>query len=231
MAAVFPPKLIRVGFNANAPASWRNGYDPLVTDGPPNGTQRSQIADIVLFFDQKVTVTGQGIILELLRPNVYYDGVWQPGGYGAVPSYTISTPLSGPNTDYMQIVGAFGAPGGRERADGVVVLRDGVYVVRVDPNSVVAQAVPHTPALPDRHAFGTLFGDTSGEEPTPSGGSNSMILVVNTGDNLTFRNVLNHPGSYRPDLDYDGDGVINTGDNFEFRSRFNKQLVWEDSSQ
>ncbi len=228
MAAIFPPRVIAIGFNANAGPTW-GGYDPLVNGGPPGGGQRSQITDVALFFDQKVNVAGQGIVLELVRPNVFFDGVWYPGGLGAIPSYTISTPLSGPNTDYLQIVGSFAGSNGHTRHDNLVALIDGAYRVRLT-NGVTSKDTG-VPAFPYRHAFGTLFGDTTGEEPTPGGGSTSMMLSVSTGDNFSFRGALNHPDGYRPDLDYEGDGVINTGDNLEFRSRFNKQLVWDDSSE
>jgi hypothetical protein len=50
--------------------------------------------------------------------------------------------------------------------------------------------------------------------------------VIDTGDNLTFRNAFNEEENYQAALDVDGDGSVNSGDNLAFRTRFNKTLSW-----
>ena len=56
----------------------------------------------------------------------------------------------------------------------------------------------------------------------------SFEAIVNTADNLAFRQAFNKPAGsgYQPFLDFNGDGIINTADNLQFRSRFNKSLTW-----
>jgi hypothetical protein len=44
---------------------------------------------------------------------------------------------------------------------------------------------------------------------------------IDSRDNLAFRTTLNNPLAYNAALDNNGDGVINTGDNLQFRNRFN----------
>jgi hypothetical protein len=55
-----------------------------------------------------------------------------------------------------------------------------------------------------------------------------FAAILNTADNLAFRNAFNKPAGdgYQAFLDFNGDGVINSGDNLQFRTRFNKSLTW-----
>ena len=53
-----------------------------------------------------------------------------------------------------------------------------------------------------------------------------LFAVVNTADNLTFRNSFNNASSYMAAVDFQGDGAIVTDDNLQFRGRFNKVLSW-----
>ena len=45
-------------------------------------------------------------------------------------------------------------------------------------------------------------------------------------DNLAMVTTFNRPAAYNPILDFNGDGVVNTGDNLQFRNRFNRPLTW-----
>lgn len=65
---------------------------------------------------------------------------------------------------------------------------------------------------------------------TPAGGTpaTDFASVVNTADNLAFRNAFNKPAGNGSQalFDFNGDGIVNTADNLQFRSRFNKSLTW-----
>jgi len=75
--------------------------------------------------------------------------------------------------------------------------------------------------------FHRLVGDT-GASTTPAGGTSGVDFsaIVNSDDNLAFRNAFNSALIYKAFFDFNGDGVINSVDNLQFRSRFNKALTW-----
>src|SRR6185295_11397535 len=69
-----------------------NQGQPQVVSATPNadiaavaGTQRSSVNDLVVTFDQPVQLDPNAITLAL-HPNVAFDGVTQPAGFGTLPA-------------------------------------------------------------------------------------------------------------------------------------------------
>jgi hypothetical protein len=149
----------------------------------------------------------------------------QPDGYGVLPSsLSIST--------NDNITWSVGFAGNTETGivDGLSSLKDGDYDLIIDAARVHPLGFPGIDmAANSTTTFHRLYGDTDAPG-TPSGGIQGVdfAAVVNTGDNLAFRNAFNKPagGGYQTYLDFNGDGVINSGDNLQFRNRFNKSLTW-----
>jgi hypothetical protein len=114
-------------------------------------------------------------------------------------------------------------------ADGFTSLVDGVYDLVITPTKVHPDGVPGTNATTANNltVFHRLFGDTGTPDQTGTGPIN-FSAVVNSLDNIDFRNAFNKPvgGGYQPYLDFDGDGNINSQDNLAFRTRFNKSMTW-----
>jgi hypothetical protein len=203
------------------------GTPPTVTSFTINGStpgfggnQRSRVVDLTIVFDQAVQLDADAVTLAL-HPNVDFGGP-QPGGVGALPAITV-TPSSDNKTFTVTFSGANTVvdPG----ADGFQSLKDGVYDYTIVASKVHPLGTPGVSmAANSTGTFHRLFGDIN--PPTQTG--NSFTAVVNTGDNLQFRNAFNKPvgGGYLPYFDVNGDGTINSGDNLQFRNRFNKALTW-----
>jgi fibronectin-binding autotransporter adhesin len=184
------------------------------------GVQRSRVVDLTIVFDQAVQLDADAVTLAL-HPNVDFGGP-QPGGVGALPTIIV-TPSSDNKTFKVTFSGANTVvdPG----ADGFQSLKDGVYDYTIVASKVHPLGTPGVSmAANSTGTFHRLFGDSNA--PTQTG--NSFSAVVNTGDNLAFRNAFNKPvgGGYLPYFDVNGDGAINSGDNLQFRNRFNKALSW-----
>jgi fibronectin-binding autotransporter adhesin len=202
------------------------GTPPTVTSFTINGSsagfggnQRSRVVDLTIVFDQAVQLDFEAVTLAL-HPNVDFGGP-QPGGMGALPTLTATSAdnktfkvsFSGANT----VVD----PG----TDGFQSLKDGVYDYTIVASKVHPLGRPGVNmAANSTGTFHRLFSDIN--PPTQTG--NSFTAIVNTGDNLQFRNAFNKPvgGGYLPYFDVNGDGAINSGDNLQFRNRFNKALTW-----
>jgi hypothetical protein len=204
---------------------------PLVLSVTPNGNlaslagdQRSRVASLVVAFDQAVQLDPGAMTLALHTSNVRLGGVLQPDGYGSLP-----TSLNLSTTDNTTWTVTF--TGNTDiGADGFDSLKDGVYDLNIDAAKVHPLGVPGVSmAANQTTTFHRLFGDTNAAA-TPAGGTpgTDFEAIVNTGDNLAFRNAFNKPagGGYQAFLDFNGDGVINSGDNLQFRNRFNKSLTW-----
>jgi autotransporter-associated beta strand protein len=208
-------------------AASSTGTPPTVTSFTVNGTapgfggvQRSRVVDLTIVFDQAVQLDADAVTLAL-HPNVDFGGP-QPGGVGALPTITV-TPSSDNKTFTVTFSGANTVvdPG----ADGFQSLKDGVYDYTIVASKVHPLGTPGVSmAANSTGTFHHLFGDIN--PPTQTG--NSLTAVVNTGDNLQFRNAFNKPvgGGYLPYFDVNGDGTINSGDNLQFRNRFNKAMTW-----
>jgi hypothetical protein len=157
--------------------------------------------------------------LALHMNNVSYAGIVQPGGYGTLPaSLALNT------TDNITWTVTF--VGNTEVGfDGLASLKDGVYVLNINGTKVHPAGLPLVNmAASTTTTFHRLYGDTN--LPTVAGADFSAVL--NSADNLQFRNGFNKPagGGYIPYLDFNGDGIINSGDNLQFRTRFNRPLTW-----
>jgi fibronectin-binding autotransporter adhesin len=208
-------------------ATTSTGTPPTVTSFTVNGTapgfggvQRSRVVDLTIVFDQAVQLDADAVTLAL-HPNVDFGGP-QPGGVGALPTLTV-TPSSDNKTFTVKFSGANTVvdPG----ADGFPSLKDGVYDYTVVASKVHPLGTPGVSmAANSTGTFHRLFGDIN----APAQTGNSFTAIVNTGDNLQFRNAFNKPvgGGYLPYFDVNGDGTINSGDNLQFRTRFNKALTW-----
>jgi autotransporter-associated beta strand protein/VCBS repeat-containing protein len=187
-----------------------------------SGDQHSRVVNLTVVFDQAVALDANAMALTLHANNVSYGGVAQANGYGSLP-----TSLDVNTTDNITWTVTFS--GNTEvGADGFASLKDGVYNLNIDGSKVHPIAALTTNmggALTT--TFHRLFGDSDAPN-TPTDGTAGVDFqaVVNTGDNLKFRNAFNNPANYNASLDYNGDGTINTGDNLQFRSRFNKGLTW-----
>jgi hypothetical protein len=190
------------------------------------GPQRSRILNVQYKFDQPVGLDTDAITVAIHSSGVTFRGVAQPNGYGTVPKLVI-TP-SADQTTWTVAFGGFSTDIGR--FDGLSSLKDGVYDFHVDAAKIHLLSAPSTVMISDSsYTIYRLFGDTDGPV-TPNGGVPGVdfAAVVNTGDNLVFRNAFfTNPGHYVAYLDSDGDGSIRTADNFEFRNRFNKVLTWQ----
>jgi fibronectin-binding autotransporter adhesin len=203
------------------------GTAPTVSSFTINGTapgfggaQRSRVVDLTIVFDQAVQLDADAVTLAL-HPNVDFGGP-QPGGVGALPTLTV-TPSSDNKTFTVTFSGANTVvdPG----ADGFPSLKDGVYDYTIVASKVHPLGTPGVSmAANSTGTFHRLFGDIN----PPAQTGNSFTAIVNTGDNLQFRNAFNKPvgGGYLPYFDVNGDGTINSGDNLQFRNRFNKALTW-----
>jgi hypothetical protein len=204
-----PPQIVGVTLNGNIASL--------------AGAQRSRIASVVVTFDRAVQFDTGAFTLGLHTNNVSYGGTAMPNGYGALP-----TSLNFASADNITWVVTF--VGNTDNGlDGFNSLKDGVYDFRIAATKIHAAGSPTVNLAADSTTtFHRLFGDT-GLPETPAGGAAGVDFqaVVNTGDNLAFRDAFNNASTYKAYLDFDGDGVINTGDNLEFRNRFNRSLTWK----
>jgi hypothetical protein len=186
------------------------------------GIQRSRVINLTVVFDQPVQLDTNAIALALHTGNVSFAGNPLPQGFGVLP-----TSLSLNTSDNKTWVITF-AGNTDTGADGFSSLKDGVYDLTIDAALVHPLGDPTISMTANSTTtFHRLFGDTNAVG-TPSGGTPGVDFgaVINTGDNLAFRNAFNNPATYKAYLDFNGDGVINSGDNLQFRNRFNKALIW-----
>lgn len=187
------------------------------------GAQRSRVVNMTVVFDQAVQLDENAISLALHTKDVSYGGALQPNGFGSLP-----TTLNFDSTDNKTWTITFS--GNTEvGADGFQSLKDGVYDLIIDGSKVHPQGSPTVNlGATSTTTFHRLFGDT-GAPATPAGGVQGVDFqaIVNTGDNLVFRNAFNNEANYKAYLDFNGDGTINSGDNLQFRTRFNKTLNWK----
>jgi autotransporter-associated beta strand protein len=214
---------------SNAVAVGVTASPPQLVSITPNGTsagfagnQRSRIVSLAVAFNQPVQLDPSAFALALHTKDVFYAGTALAAGLGALPSALVLT--SGDNVTWTVTFSGNTDVG----ADGVQSLKDGVYDFAIDAAKVHPLGVPALAmAASATTTFHRLFGDT-GAPSTPAGGTSGVDFeaVVNTGDNLAFRNAFNNPATYKAYLDFNGDGAINSGDNLQFRNRFNKPLTW-----
>jgi hypothetical protein len=203
-----PPQVASVTVNGNI--------------GSLNGPQRSRVASLVVAFNQPVQLDPSAMTLGLHTSNVVFNGTPQPDGFGTLPANLDIA--SADNISWtVTFVGNTDAG-----ADGFNSLRDGVYDLKIDAAKVHPLGVPGVNmAANETTTFHRLFGDTNAPTTPPGGTPGSDFeAIVNSGDNLAFRNAFNNPSTYRAFFDFNGDGVINSGDNLQFRNRFNKSLTW-----
>jgi hypothetical protein len=201
---------------------------PRVVSATPNGNipglagSNSRVVSLVVAFDQPVQLDAHAIALSLHTGNVIYNGVPQPSGMGAAPA---SLNISTANNVTWIITFAGNTDAG---LDGYNSLKDGVYDLTIDATKVHPLGIPALNMAANlTTTFHRLFGDTGAPTTPPSGTPNvDFEAVVNSGDNLAFRQAFNNPANYKALLDFNGDGVINSGDNLQFRNRFNKSLTW-----
>jgi hypothetical protein len=186
------------------------------------GAQRSRVASLVVMFDQAVQMDADALTLALHLNNVTFNNVAQPDGYGSLP-----TSLNVTTTDNKTWIVTF-AGNTDTGTDGFPSLKDGVYDLKIDAAKVHPLGVPEVSMTAhSTTTFHRLFGDVN-NAATPAGGTpgTDFQAVLNTGDNLAFRQAFNNPANYKAYLDFNGDSVINSGDNLQFRNRFNKSLTW-----
>jgi hypothetical protein len=202
-----PPQILSVTPNGNIPAL--------------AGPQRSRIASLVVVFNQAVQLDANAFTLAPHTNNVVFAGVPQPTGYAALPSALV---LATSDNKTWVITFSGNTDAG---ADGFQSLKDGVYDLNIAAAKVHPLGAPGVSmAVNSSTTFHRLFGDTSPPDGPASGPGGDFTALVNTGDNLFFRDAFNNLANYRAAFDFDGDGVINTGDNLEFRNRFNLPLSW-----
>jgi hypothetical protein len=198
-----------------------NGNIPTLNANP---AQHSRIASIVVTFDKAVQLDANAFTLGLHTNSVIYAGNPQPGGFGSLP-----TSLAMATTDNITWVVTF-VGNTDDGADTFNSLKDGVYDFTVVASKVHPSGVGGiNMAADNKITFHRLFGDLD-NPTTPDGGTPNVdfTTVVNTGDNIIFRDAFNRPvPDYKAYLDFDGSGIINTGDNIEFRNRFNQTLSWK----
>jgi len=204
-----------------------NQGQPQLVSATPNGdlagfsgTQRSSVNDVVVTFDQPVQLDPNAITLTL-HPNVTFDGVTQPAGFGTLPAN-----VSVNTTDNKTYVVTFS--GNTDAAvNGLGSLKDGVYDLNIDASKVHAAGSGATMAGNYTTTFYRLFGSTSGET-TPDGGTMGADFSarITSLDNLRFRQAFNNSANYLPYFDFNGNGAIDSGDNLAFRTRFNKTMTW-----
>jgi glucose/arabinose dehydrogenase len=212
--AAAPPSVVSITTNGNIPA--------LSTFG---NTQRSRVASLQIVFDQPVALDANAFALALHTSNISYGGTPLPTGFGSLPNSLLT---GTPDGGVTWIVTFAGNTDPASAADGFASIKDGVYDLKLDGTKIHPVGHPGVSASPrDPYVFHRFFGDTNAPT-TPAGGAAGVdfLAVVNTGDNLTFRDAFNNAANYRAALDFDGDGIIITGDNLQFRTRFNKQLIW-----
>jgi hypothetical protein len=186
------------------------------------GSQRSRVVNVVVVFNQSVDLDANAMRLALHTNNVSVAGVAQPGGYGSLPTTLVVSTI-----DHITWTVYFS--GNTDAGiEGFESLKDGVYdlnisAARVHPRGTPSQSMATNASI----TFHRLFGDTDAPAAPAGGPPNADFqAVVNTGDNLAFRNAFNNSAGYRPFFDFNGDATVNTGDNLEFRNRFNKPLTW-----
>ena len=74
-------------------------------------------------------------------------------------------------------------------------------------------------------AFHRLFSDVDGATNVGSIDTTTVNTDDNAGAG-GFRAAFNNAANYKSWFDFNGDGVINTADNLQFRNRFNRPLTW-----
>ncbi len=182
------------------------------------GPQHARVASVVVTFYQPVNLDANAITLALHTNNVFFGGVAQPNGMGAVPTTVTITP----NPDLVSWIVTFSG-GTLDGPDGFRYLQEGVYDVVVDGSKAHPVAAPASTLLGNTTTFHTLYGDNDGVLVQ---NGNYVSASVDTSDNLIFRSAFNNPAQYQAYFDFDGDHFVNTSDNLQFRNRFNKPLTW-----
>jgi hypothetical protein len=211
-----------INFVVNAPAPQVVSVTPNANIQSLAGPQRSRVASLVITFDRAVQLDTNAFALALHTSNVSYDGISQPDGFGVLPASLNAT--SGDNITWTVTFSGNTDDG----ADGFHSLKDGVYDLKIAAANVHPLGTPGVAMASDfTTTFHRLFAATQAAT-TPAGGAPGVdfTAIVNSGNNLFFRNAFNNPANYRAEFDFNGDGIINTGDNLALRNRFNKALTW-----
>ena len=79
-------------------------------------------------------------------------------------------------------------------ADGFASLKDGVYALNVDATKVHPLGSPNVNmSQSSTFVFHRLFGDKDTPTSMPGGSGADFTAIVNSGDNLSFRNAFNKP--------------------------------------
>jgi len=208
LPAATAPHVVSVTVNGNIPSL--------------AGSQHSRVVSLVVAFDQPVQLDTDALTLAPHTNNVVFAGVAQPAGIGVLPASLVLA-----TTNNITWVVTFS--GNTENgADGLNSLQDGVYDFNIAAAKVHPLGVPGISMAGNASTtFHRLFGDVN-PPTTPAGGlpGSDFEAVVNSADNLIFRNAFNNPANYKAFLDFNGDGLINSLDNLQFRNRFNRPLKW-----
>jgi len=204
-----------------------NQGQPQLVSATPNadlagfsGTQHSSVNDVVVTFDQPVQLDPNAITLAL-HPNVTFDGVTQPAGFGTLPA-NVSVNTTDNKTYVVTFSGNVDAG-----VNGLGSLKDGVYDLNIDASKVHGMSTGATMAGNYTTTFYRLFG-SSDAATTPVGGApgTDFSARITSLDNLRFRRAFNNNANYLPYFDFNGNGAIDSGDNLAFRTRFNKTMSW-----
>jgi endonuclease/exonuclease/phosphatase family metal-dependent hydrolase len=179
-----------------------NGNDPSLV-----GTQRSRVTNLVVLFDQAVTLGATAISLALHNPVSINGG--PATTVGTLPTIAWNNPSADGKTWIVTFSGA-GVTAGS--------IADGVYDLNIDHNQVALTSNASVKMSADyTTAFHRLFGDLNGD------------AKVNSTDNFQFRNAFGTStgnAAYRAGFDVNNDGNVNSTDNFQFRNRFGTTWVY-----
>ena len=187
------------------------------------GVQRSMVVSMYVTFDQAVQLTYDGTAGSTtgafqfsIHPNSY-QSTPPSTNLGTLPAFTATS------TDNIHWVVTFvgTAPNGfNSIADGVYDFK--VNTAFVSPLGVPSTTGTTAPIT----TFHRLFGDSSGDSNPAGPTHLTVIDTADNGGPLGFRASFNTPANYRPYYDVNGDGVVETTDNLQFRNRFNRPLTW-----
>ena len=144
--------------------------------------------------------------------NVSFGGAPMPTGIGAIPTLTVT-----PSTDFKTWTITFSGPNVETGAvDLLSSLKDGVYDLNIDATKVHPNGMPAVNMVGNSTTRSTAFLATPTRRPHWMTAPRILFAaVVNTGDNLDFRNAFNKPsgGGYQAYFDFEGDGAITSLDN------------------
>ena len=168
-----------------------------------SGTQRSEVRDIILKFDQAITLGAGAVTLGSYSGN-------DTSGTLTDASVALGTPTTS-DGGFTWVIAVLA---NTAFSDATGSLKDGIYKVTIDPSKVTGGTLSGTNLSTTFHR---LYGDIDGNK------------TVNSADYFKFKAAFGSTSgqaNFNSDFDFDGNGKINSADYFKFKANFGRKFTY-----